>query len=165
MYQAGEYVVYGVQGVCRVLGTECQRINRRRTEFLVLEPLTKGESRFYLPTENSAAIGKLRPVLSRQKLEDLLNADEIRSGCWIPEDNQRKQLYRELVVSGDRILLLQMLAAVYRHKEEQISLGKKLHLCDDNFLRDAEKLLCSEICLVMEMEQDQAKEYLRSKLR
>lgn len=165
MYQVGEYVVYGVQGVCRVLGTECQRINRKRTEYLVLEPITRGESKFYLPTENSAALAKLQPVLSRQELEELLNSEEIHKDCWIQEENQRKQHYRQLVASCDRISLVQMLAAVYRHKEEQAASGKKFHLCDDNFLRDAEKLICSEICLVMEMEPDQARQYLRSQLQ
>lgn len=164
MYQVGEYVVYGVHGVCRVLGKEKQLVNRKRTEYLVLEPLTKGESKFYLPTQNPVAMGKLQPVLSRQELDELITSDEIRKDCWISEENLRKQHYRDLMAGGNRISLLQMLAALYRHKEEQAAAGKKFHQCDDNFLRDAEKLLCSEISLVMEMEPDQARAYLRSHL-
>lgn len=164
MYQVGEYVVYGVQGVCRVLGKEKQMVNRKRTEYLVLEPLAKGESKFYLPIQNPTAIGKLKPVLSRQQIELLMNSVEIRQTCWIPEESLRKQRYRDLLGSGDRVALLQMLAALYRHKAEQEAAGKKFHQCDDYFLRDAEKLLCSEFCLVMEMETDQARHYLRSHL-
>ena len=40
--------------------------------------------------------------------------------------------------------------------------GKKFHLCDDNFLRDAEKLMSSEIALVLEMTMEQARDYLRT---
>ena len=90
---------------------------------------------------------------------------EIRQGCWIREENLRKQHYRNLLASGDRTLLLQMLAAVYQHRDEQDAAGKKFHQCDDNFMRDAEKLLCSEISLVMEMEVTQARDYLRTHLR
>ena len=165
MYQVGEYVVYGVQGVCRVLGTEKQLVNRKRTEFLVLEPLARGESKFYLPTQNPTAMGKIQPILARQQMEQLLASLEIRQGCWIREENLRKQHYRNLLTSGDRTLLLQMLAAVYQHRDEQDAAGKKFHQCDDNFMRDAEKLLCSEISLVMEMEVTQARDYLRTHLR
>ena len=164
MYQAGEYVVYGAHGVCRVLGTEKQLVNRKRTEYLVLEPLAKGESKFYLPTGNPTALGKLHPVLVREALEELLASDIIRQDCWVKEENLRKQRYRDLLSGGDRVNLLQMLSAVYRYREEQIAAGRKFHQCDDNFLRDAEKLLCSEICLVLELELPQAREYLRSRL-
>ena len=56
MYQAGDWVVYGVHGVCRVIGTEKQLVNRKRMLFLVLEPLSQSESRFYLPADNPTAL-------------------------------------------------------------------------------------------------------------
>ena len=65
MFQAGEWVIYGIHGVCRVIGTEKQLVGRKRTQYLVLEPLNHGQSRFYLPTDNPAAIAKLKTVLSR----------------------------------------------------------------------------------------------------
>ena len=58
-----------------------------------------------------------------------------------------------------------MVRTLYRHKKAQTTAGKKVHLCDDNFLRDAEKLLASEVSVVLEMDADQAKQYLRAKLR
>lgn len=164
MYQIGEHVVYGVQGVCRVLGTEKQLVNRKRVEYLVLEPINRGESKFYLPLQNQAAMEKLQPLLSKEELELLLKSDEIRSNCWIQVENLRKQHYRELMASGDRIALLQMLHTLYRYKAELEETGKKFHQCDDNFLRDAEKLLCGEIGLVMGLEPIPAREYLREHL-
>jgi RNA polymerase-interacting CarD/CdnL/TRCF family regulator len=44
-------------------------------------------------------------------------------------------------------------------------MGKKFHLADDNFLRDAEKLLASEIAVVMDMQPDEARNYLRNQLK
>lgn len=165
MYQSGEFVVYGIHGVCRVLGTEKQLVNRKRTEYLVLQPLAQNESKFYLPTQNPTAIGKLKAVLSRDEMEALLGSSEIRKDCWIKEENLRKQHYRDLIGNGDRVSLMQMVSSLYRYKDEQAAAGRKFHLCDDNFLRDAEKLLCSEISLVMELEPDQARDYLRNQLR
>ena len=165
MYQAGQYVIYGIHGACRVVGTEKQLVNRKRTEYLVLEPLYKSESKFYLPTQNPTALAKLKSVLSREELEVLISSEEIRGNCWIQEENLRKQHYRELTASGDRVELMQMVCALYRYKDEQMASGRKFHQCDDNFLRDAERQLCSEISLVMEMEPEQARDYLRTALR
>lgn len=165
MYQAGEYVVYGIHGVCRVAGTEKQMVSRKRTEYLVLEPVNQGESRYYLPTANPTAMAKLKPVISADELKALLASDEIRQDCWIKDENQRKQHYRDLIGGGDRVSVMKMVCALYRYKEEQMAAGRKFHQSDDNFLRDAEKLLCSEISLVLNLAPDQAREHLREQLK
>ena len=165
MYQAGDWVVYGIHGVCRVIGTEKQLVNRKRTQYLVLEPLSQAESRFYLPMENPAALAKLKAVLSRDELTSLICSEEVRQDVWIQEENRRKQYYRELICSGDRIALLKMVSTLYRYKSEQLASGRKFHQSDDNFLRDAEKLLASEIALVMELPQEGARNYLREQLQ
>lgn len=165
MFQIGDYVVYGVHGVCRVVGMEKQLVNRRRSLFMVLEPLAQTESRFYLPTEKPAAMAKLKAVISRDELIELLTSDLVHQGEWIQDENQRKQYYRELIGSGDRISLMKMVSSLYRYKESQLASGRKFHLSDDNFLRDAEKLLSSEIALVMEMTQEEARKYLRERLK
>ncbi len=165
MYQSGTYVIYGIQGVCRVVGTEVQRVNRKKSEYLVLEPVEKAESRFYLPTQNPAAMGKLRPVLSCDEMVEILASPEVHGDCWIPEENLRKQRYRDLISGGDRLSLLQMVSCLYRHKEEQLAAGRKFHQCDDNFLRDAERLLCMEVALAMGTSHEEARSYLRQQLK
>ena len=165
MYSAGDCVIYGIHGVCRVVGTEKQMVNRKRTEYLVLEPMNQTESRYYLPTANPAAMAKLKQVISREEWEKLLTSDEIRQDGWIADENQRKQYYRDLTSGGDRISIVKMVAALYRYKEEQLTAGRKFHQSDDNFLRDAEKLLASELALVMEIPADQARDYLREQLK
>ena len=165
MYQQGEYVVYGIHGVCRILGTEKQLVNRKRTEYLVLEPLNRNAAKFYLPTQNPTAMEKLKEVLKREELEQLLQSDLARKDIWISEESLRKQQYRDLIAAGDRISLMQMVACLYRYKDAQEEAGRKFHQCDDNFLRDAERFLCSEICHVMGIPMEQARDYLRTQLR
>ena len=165
MYSAGDCVIYGIHGVCRVVGTEKQMVNRKRTEYLILEPIHQSEARYYVPTANAAAMAKLKQVISREEWEQLLTSDELRQDNWISDENQRKQHYRDLISGGDRVSILKMVAALYRYKEEQMAAGRKFHLSDDNFLRDAEKLLASELSLVMEMPADQARDYLREQLK
>ena len=164
MYQTGDYVLYGIHGVCRVIGTERQLVNRKRTPYLVLEPLSQAESRFYLPTENPTAMAKMKAVLSRKELIALLASEEVRQDAWIQEENVRKQYYRELIGSGDRVALMKMVCTLYHYKSAQAAAGRKFHQSDENFLRDAEKLLSSEISHVMELSREDARDFLRRKL-
>jgi len=165
MYQIGEKVVYGVHGVCLVMDREERIVDREKRVYLALEPVQQDGSRYLVPTHNEAAMAKIRPMLSVSQLEALLDSQGVHTDSWIRDENQRKQTYRELIGSGDRVKLMQMVSTLYRHKAAQEAAGKKVHLCDDNFLRDAEKLLAGEFAVVLNMMPDQAKQYIRSKLK
>lgn len=164
MFGIGELVVYGVHGVCRVTGTEKMRIDRKSVDYLVLESVTQENSNFYVPVENDASMARVHPVLTREEMNNLLDSKEIWENAWIADEGQRKQYYRELLSSGDRTAQLRMVATLYAYRAAQRAAGKKFHLCDDNFLRDAERLLSSEIAVVLEMTPELAKNLLREKL-
>ena len=164
MYQIGDKVVYGIHGVCMIVDQEERIVDRKRVIYLALEPVGQSGSRYLVPTHNAVAMGKIRNMLSREELEALMDSEEVLADVWIKDENQRKQLYRELISSGDRARLTQMVRTLYCHRKAQLAAGKKCHLCDENFLRDAEKLLASEIALVMELSQEDAKNYLRLQL-
>lgn len=165
MYKSGEQVVYGIHGVCTVTDVEQRVVDRQRITYLALEPVGQPGAKYLVPTHNAAAMSKLSPILSKEQLEGLLNSPDVHEDAWIRDENARKQHYRELISSGDRTALMRMCATLYRHRDQQAAAGRKVHLCDDNFLRDAEKLLCSEISLVMELEYDEARSYLRRLLK
>ena len=114
MYKDGDYVIYGVHGACRVMGREKQLVNKKRTEFLVLEPLVQSGSKYYVPTDNSTAMGKLQAVLSQDELVQLLESDAVREDCWISDEGRRKQVYRELIASADRLRLMQMVGRILK---------------------------------------------------
>lgn len=164
MFQTGEKVIYGIHGVCAVTGREESRENGSAVSYLVLQPVGQDGSRYLVPEGNPVAMSRLHKVLTAKELEALLDSGDILSGSWIADENQRKQLYRTLIGSGDRISLMQRIHAIYKHKASQMAAGKKVHMCDDNFLRDAEKLLTGEISYVLEISPEEAKKYLRSKL-
>ena len=165
MYQIGDQVVYGVHGVCRVVEQEERVVDRKRVTYLALEPVGQDGSRYLVPTHNAAAMSKVRAMLSKEALSALMDSDEVRNDGWIRDENQRKQTYRELISSGDRVKLMQMVRTLYRHKAAQSAAGRKVHLCDDNFLRDAEKLISGEVAVVMGLDPEQAKQFVRNKLK
>ena len=109
-------------------------------------------------------MAKVKRLLSREELENLLYSPEVRTAAWIRDENQRKLTYRELISCGDRVRLAAMVHAIYRHKAVQLAAGKRCHISDENFLRDAEKMLSGEIAAVMGLEPEEARAFLRQKL-
>lgn len=165
VFQRGERVVYGIHGVCEIVDVEVKMIDRKKKEFYVLAPVGQQGARFYVPTGNQAAVAKLRPVISQEELRDLLRSEQTTRDAWIPDENQRKQKYRELITSGDRAALIGMVHTLHQRKCELSAAGKKFHLCDENFLRDAQKLLGSEFSLVLDIEQNEVEDYVMEMLQ
>lgn len=164
MFQRGDKVLYGIHGVCDIVGLDVKTVDRKTIEYYVLTPVEQPGARFYVPTQNAAAVAKLRPLMTQEELIALLNSSEAGEDSWIPDENLRKQRYRELITSGDRIALVKMVNALHKHKKQQQASGKKFHLCDENFLRDAQKLLDSEFSLVLNLDRSEVTDYVKKAL-
>ena len=160
MLETGLFVLYGTHGVCRVSGVQVQKVDRKPVEYYVLTPVEQASSCYYVPVNNQAAVSKLQPLLSKQELKSLLTCDEGKESCWIEEENLRKLRYKEWICSGDRIALIRIVRTLSTHKEQQLKLGKKFHVSDENFLKDALKILSAEMLLVLGVPANQAAQYL-----
>ena len=164
VFGIGDQALYGIHGVCRIVDSETRMVDAKQVAYLVLEPVGQIGTRYYIPTHNESAMKKLRKMMTKEEMDRLLQSEEVHKVNWIREDYLRKQTYRDLISGGDRAALMNMVYTLYQHKKTQAGLGKKVHLCDENFLKDAEKLLSSEISIVMGMTFDQARSYVRMQL-
>lgn len=162
MFRCGDQVVYGIHGVCKITDIETKRIGKQDTEYYVLVPVDQPGAKYYVPTQNKAATAKLHPLLTKEELRDLLQAPELHNDNWVKDENHRKQLYRDLITRGDRAALIKMVHGIHQHKLQQSMSGRRLHMCDENFLRDAERLLGSEFALVLNINYDDVGEYVQN---
>lgn len=162
MFQLNDRVLYGIHGVCEIVDIETKRIGGKDAEYYVLQPIEQTGSKYYVPTQNQNAVAKMRPVLTQAQLHDLLRSAEIQNDAWIDDENQRKHCYSSLITSGDRVSLVRMVHAIHKRKAQLAAAGRRLHLCDENFLRDAEKVLGSEFSLVLDIAYDDVGNYVKS---
>lgn len=164
VFECGVQVLYGVHGICTIIGIEKRLVDHKRVEYYILEPVDQPDARFYVPTQNEGAVAKLRRILSKEQIDSLLSSDEARRDSWIADENTRKLRYRELIHSGDRTALVSMVGTLIRHKKKQQAAGKKFHLCDENFLRDAQKLLSTEFSMVLQIPAEEVGNYIQSRI-
>lgn len=163
-FQPGQQLLYGVHGVCNLVGIEQRKVDKKMVEYYCLSPVEQSGSNFYIPKDSPAAASKLHPVMTRQELEELLQSVKGEDTPWIADENRRKQHYRDLMSVLDRKALLCTVGALLRHRSSQLASGKKLHLCDENFLRDAQKLIAGEFSLVLGIPKEEVRHYIQTAL-
>lgn len=157
LFSVGQNVAYGIHGVCKIVNIETRKVDKKHIEYFVLEPIRQPGSFYYIPTQNPNALAKLRTLITADQVNDALNADLYN---WIDDENQRKQNYRELITSAGCSQLISVVRVLRKHKRQQMELGKKFHLCDENFLRDAERLISEELSAALDMPIEAIPEYL-----
>lgn len=165
MFCIGDQVMYGNHGVCRIDSIQERTVDRNQVSYFVLMPLEQSQTLFYVPTHNQAALSKMRPLLSRSALLELLSSDALQEDCWIPEENRRKLRYKELVGSGDFLSMAQMVHTLHRQKRLALEAGRKFHLCDENFLRDAQRILESELSAVLQIPREQVHDVVQDRMK
>lgn len=57
-----------------------------------------------------------------------------------------------------------MIRELYIHKQEQLKNGKKMHLSDEQLMKEAERLLYSEFSLVLNIRADEVPKFIASRI-
>lgn len=165
-YQVNDLVVYGSNGVFRIDGVCKKKIDGRETEYYVLKPVYEhGVSTAYVPVENEQLTAKLRPLLSRQEVVELIDSLPNMQTPWIESQDVRREKYREILHKGDRTAMIRAIRALHLHRREQEARGKRLYLVDEHFLKEAERLLYDEFAVALQMEPKQVLPYILQHLQ
>ena len=153
MFHINDVVVYGAQGVCEIVAIEEQKIDGAIKKFFVLKPKDDRVATFYVPTWNEKALAKMRKVMTKNEVNALIDSMPSKKPNWILNENERKEAYKKILASGDQAAIISMVQALYLHKQERETEGKRLHISDEYFLKDAEQLLYNEWQYVLNVDK------------
>lgn len=165
MFSAGEVVIYGTQGVCRVKEISTMKFGSTKGEYYILNPVSDPKSVVYVPTEKPALVAKMRPVLSAAELDELVVKAASESLEWIENDNQRKDYCDRVIKNGDRAEIMRMIEMLYLRREELKDRKKHFHNVDAQYLKAAERLLHDEFAYVLGIGIEDVPEYIRSHMK
>ena len=164
MHHVNETVVYGAHGICRIACIESHNFTGTEKDYYVLKPVGDEKSTIYVCVSNEKAVSQMRAVLSEEEIYQLLRSVPEEPSRWIENKNERNERCRQILNSGDRRELLLMIRALYLHKQQQKKLGKKMHLTDEKYLKDAEKMLHSEFAVVLNISPDQVVSFIQERI-
>lgn len=156
--------MYASQGVCKITDIVTQEICNQVAEYYVLQPVYSNTARVYVPVLNEMLTSKMRSVLSKEELNDLLDNLPKATNDWIENEHLRKERYKEIISGADRVALICMIRELYLHKEKLAIQGKKLHASDERFYKEAEKILYEEFALVLDIDIKDVLSYIKNRL-
>lgn len=165
MISIGQTVVYGTEGVCIVSEIRKMKIGRETAQYYVLRPIYRENATVFVPLNNAALCAKMRPALTKNEIETVLSGLAQEDTPWIDDPAQRKESFQKILLSDDRRSQLHMVRLLYRHRRKLQELGKRLRMSDEQFLRDAEKLINDELSYALGIERVEVPAYIRGRLQ
>ena len=151
MFRVDDVIVYGVQGVCKIADTEEKTVSGVKKTYFVLKPVADGGATIFVPTDNEHVLKKMRRLLTKEEIHKLIDAMPGENAVWVADENERKELYKNILAKGDHLQMIQMLKAIYANKKEREAEGKRLHMSDERFFKDAEQILYNEFQYVLNL--------------
>ncbi len=151
MFQVNDVIIYGTQGVCKITGTEEKTVSGKKKTYFVLKPVSNQGATIFAPTDNEVVLRKMRRLLTRDEIHKLIDSMRSENAVWVANESERKELYKSTLAKGDRMELIKMIKAIYTYKKEREAEGKRLHLSDERFFKDAEQILYNEFQYVLDL--------------
>lgn len=166
MFKINDTLFYGSQGVCKIVDIEEKSISGATKSYYVLKPVKDQSSTIYVPTDNEFVLKKMRRLLTPEEINCLIDSMPDEMPSWISNEHARKEYYKQVLANGDHAELIKMIKSIYSHKMQRVSEGKRLHVSDEHFFRDAEQILYNEFQYVLKLNsKDELMSYILSRIQ
>ena len=164
MYQIGELIVYGGEGVCRVeaVGPLDMRGAKKDVAYYTLVPMYRG-GKIFAPVDGPVFT---RPVMTREEAEDFV--------AHIPEvpvevyENSNPRLltehYQTYLKSYNCTDLVCLIRAVYAKEQTVAEKGRHLGQVDERSMKRAKEMLHGELAVALDIPVDEVEDYITKTL-
>jgi len=149
MYNAGDLIVYGTTGICRVesVGAAAMAGAPADKLYYKLTPLIRGGV-IYTPTDTRVA---MRPAISREGAESVLRQvpaiepDDLASHSI----HELGEIYAAAISDGSLTGLAKLAMSIYRRKLTPEKQRCRYGRVDVKYIKLAEELLCGELSVAL----------------
>lgn len=160
MYEIGQYIIYGCEGVCRVeeIGPVEIKGAQKGVEYYTLASVYQ-QGKIYVPVDSHAYS---RPIMTRQEAEALI-ADIPNIPTEIYENNNPRLLgehYQTYLKSNDCRELLKLIRAIHAKRQMVAAKGRRLGQVDERSYKQAEDKLHGELAVSLELSVNDVRQYI-----
>ncbi len=164
MFEVGEYVIYGNNGVCVVESISHMDLSGKNDEklYYTLVPVYSNGSRIYTPVDNNKVV--MRSIISRKEAINLIQ--EMPNIEALPVANEKviEESYKQVIKNCNCKELVRMIKSLHIRKEVRKANGKKATSTDEKYLRLAESRLYGELAIPLEIEKEKVEMYILDEL-
>ena len=162
MFEKGDYVIYGSNGICRVQDITTLTIPGidRNRKYYLLKPVYASGSTVYTPVETAEPL--LRPALSRDEADSLIRSIPDIPLIPISDEKTLEKTYKEYMRSNSSKAWVQLIKTIYLRKEKRIMKGYKVTALDSRYFSLAETSLYGELAVALDKPREEVKSYIAS---
>lgn len=164
MFEKGEYIVYGVTGVCQVMDIvtmESESTAKGRL-YYVLHPYYQKAGKIFTPVDNKKM--NMRKIIEKEEAYELIDQIPGIESLKVTDDRLCESLYKECIRSCDCRELVKMLKTIYVRMQERLAQGKKITAADERNLKIAEENLYSELSIPLGIPVSQMADYIKERI-
>ena len=164
MYEIGQLIVYGNEGVCRVeeIGTpKISGVDKHR-DYYTLAPIYR-EGKVFTPVDSKVF---MRPVITREEALALIDRIPQMTAEVYENSNLRflNEHYQQCIHNYTCADLLQLIKDVRAKRRQMTERGKKLGLVDERYMKRAEEMLHGELAVALNMTREQVPQFIADEL-
>lgn len=164
MFKVNDTIMYGTQGICKIVEITEKDFMGAKKEYYVLKPINDAGATLFAPKNNAKIEAKMRRILSKEEINELIETMPYEEANWISNENERKEKYKSIIASGDRTELIKMIKALYFQKKKREADGKHLYLSDERFFKEAERILYDEFQYVLKIQRDELMSFIFARI-
>ncbi len=165
MYQIGDLIIYGGEGVCRVEAVGPLALSDMKSDklYYTLQPLYRTGTVF-APVEGKVF---MRPVISKAEAEALVRSIPDIQEEHLEGRNLRVagEHYQKLLESHDCADLVQLIKTIYVKQQHAQAAGRKGGQVDERYRKRAEDTLYGELAVALDIPKDAVEGYIRDALK
>lgn len=165
MFSVGDYIIYGVEGVCQV--EQAGKLNvaglDKNREYYRLRPFYHGGT-IYTPVDGRAV---MRPVITRAELEALLpSLRTLPPLDDVPADSRAAgEYYRTVLLRHDCLTLLRLCRTLYTKQAALAASRRSVSSTELRSWKMAEEMLYGEFGFALDMPPAQVKSFLMEQMQ
>ncbi|WP_099467208.1 CarD family transcriptional regulator [Konateibacter massiliensis] len=161
MFQVGDTVVYGNNGICKVEDVGQLKLSSMTNNriYYTLIPIYDTNGKVFVPVDNKKVF--IRHAMTKEEITDLLGDLPDLEPMWIADERGREQEYKNAISSCDCRKLIQIIKTLHSRKKQREEDGKKVTMVDERYFHMAEEKLYGEMAVVLGIDKDEVGGYIQ----
>lgn len=164
MYQIDDIIMHPGAGVCKIVNIKEENFGGQEArQYYILKPVYENASTtIYAPVD--AEKPKLRELLSKDAIYDIVHDVYLDEVDWIENDSMRKDTYTKILQNGDHAQIIRVIAMLHIKQAQITAGGKKFHAADEKILVESERRINQEFAHALDIGLDEVAPFIMQEM-
>lgn len=165
MYKVGSFVVYGSEGVCKIVEIVENSFSNMESprKYYVLERLSNSTDKIFVPCDNEILVSRIQKLLSAKEMLELISQND-EPLEWIADSKLRNKTFKEILSTYNRRSILALAKLLYLTKLN-LDESKRFYASDEEILRKIVAILYAELSLVFEIQEEEVLPFILGEIK